>query len=62
MSGRLSTYLAMSPEALSAPLWTFPAVDALLIVQARRRVLGGESALLQGADERALEFAETDPE
>ncbi|ALV35739.1 hypothetical protein [Streptomyces sp. CdTB01] len=62
MNGQLSTYLTMSPDALSAPLWTFPAGDALLVIRARRRVLGAESALLMDADERVTDFAETDPE
>lgn len=62
MSALLKMYLDMTPAELSAPLWTFPPTDASLVMQARRRVLGGESALLHGADERVTDFAETDPE
>jgi hypothetical protein len=62
VSGLLSTYLAMSPEGLSEPLWTFPPADALLVIRARRRVLGAESALMVGTDERVTDFAETDPD
>ncbi|MFD6818830.1 hypothetical protein ACFWC5_00475 [Streptomyces sp. NPDC060085] len=58
---RLKPYLALTARALSAPLWTFPPGDALLVIQARRRVLGWESALLSGADDRVTDFAETDP-
>ncbi|MET9411313.1 hypothetical protein ABZX90_37055 [Streptomyces sp. NPDC002935] len=59
---RLKAYLALSAEALSEPLWTFPPGDAPLVIQARRRVLGWESALLSGTDDRVTDFAETDPD
>jgi len=59
---RLKHYLALSAEALSRPLWEFPPGDALLVLRARKRVLGDESALLSGADDRVTDFAETDPD
>lgn len=57
--------MAMSAEALSAPLWTFPAVDVPLVQRARRRVLGADPetyahVLAPEADERVTDFADTE--
>ncbi|MGW1615374.1 hypothetical protein ACWCQZ_39180 [Streptomyces sp. NPDC002285] len=68
MTDRLKPYLAMSAEALSAPLWTFPPLDAVLVQRARRRVLGDDPEtmpaalreLRESADERVTEFAPTE--
>ncbi|WP_392840647.1 hypothetical protein [Streptomyces sp. LN500] len=61
---RLRHYLSLSAEALSAPLWTFPPLDAPMVQRARRRVLGADPEYspfaLADAEERVTEFAETE--
>lgn len=60
----LRHYLAMSAEALSAPLWTFPPLDIPLVQRARRRVLGADPEyapfVLADAEERVTTFADTE--